>query len=75
MLNLFNNLFCDHNKDAWSVNNLQPIEPVFRINWPLYDECIKSRAVVGYKEIQNRQFQQMVKFKSSNPNNRTVMPE
>jgi len=43
MKTLLNNLFSHKCREAWSHTNLQPIEPVFRVNWPLYDKFITER--------------------------------
>ena len=64
MKNLINYLFSGNEKEAWSHNNLQPAEPVVRINWYLYDMVVKSRQTIGVAEIQSRQFAQMVRLRS-----------
>ena len=68
--------------DAWSHSNLKPLYCEYipphsrwgvRVNDKLFERLMRERATIGPAEIQQRQFEWMVKFKS-NPKNTTVSP-
>ena len=75
MKNRFKSLINEDNHYKWSTSNLQTKESVFRVNWSVYDEVIKARAILGVVEMQNlRQNQMFTQYEKKLVNSVWVNP-
>lgn len=60
MIFLFNRKFRDCAREARSHNNLQSVDPGFRVNWQLYAEVLKARNLLGPATMQQMRFNQLM---------------